>query len=419
MQYTRIAVLSLSFVLSACATTYPNNAEDQAAYHATKAQAALAKGNCTAASREIDVALARPTGNAKIKELFTGDPKARDCYYAYHEKRIADVSDGFQAAAAYAKLVTVKTPGIFSESQIGELFARLEKTVADGNTTGSVPFVLGDKLDYFPDLRSPSHQQIIIDRTISYLQKGSGVRRVAALMDYVLRVGLDSTEGKRIGSLLPTMNIRRDELDAVAKVFPKYAAVRKDEITARVLLQVKNGDRILADDLRQSLRDKVRGIEWVSSADPKTTVLTIERIRNDEKILPEQSQTIIYAQHEVDIMSAVLLMPRNASYIYEVVSGGAELEYGYVVTATADGKVIYDELIRGKVGGQYRRCQNARIQNVFGGTSSSGFVANDDMRQRCAGPSSASIEQLRQEVFSKIMDGVLKVPPIKLAHELN
>jgi hypothetical protein len=106
-------------------------------------------------------------------------------------------------------------------------------------------------------------------------------------MDYVLRVGLDSTEGKRIGSLLPTMNIRRDELDAVAKVFPKYAAVRKDEITARVLLQVKNGDRILADDLRQSLRDKVRGIELVSSADPKTTVLTIERIRNDEKIFAD------------------------------------------------------------------------------------------------------------------------------------
>ncbi|MEI2744968.1 MAG: hypothetical protein V9G22_05620 [Ottowia sp.] len=32
----------------------------------------------------------------------------------------------------------------------------------------------------------------------------------------------------------PTMNIRRDELDAVAKVFPKFAAARKEEITARV-----------------------------------------------------------------------------------------------------------------------------------------------------------------------------------------
>ena len=419
MQYSRIATFVLSLMLSACVTTYPKNAEDQAAYHASEAQAALAKGNCTAAGREMDVALSRPTGNAKIKELFASHPKARDCYYAYHEKQIADVSDAFQATAAYAKLAAVKPSGIFSDSQVGALFAKLEKTVADGNVTGSVSFVLSDKLEYFPELKSPSHQKIIIDRSISNLQKGSGVRPVAALMEYVLRVGLDSAEGKRIESLLPTLNIRRDELDSVAKVFPKYATDRRDEITARVLLQVKNGDRILADDLRLSLRDRVKGVEWVSSASPRTTVLTVERVRNDEKVLPEQSQTITYAQHEVDTMSAVLLMPRNASYIYEVVSGGAEIEYGYVVTAIADGKTIYDELIRGKVGGQYRRCQNSRIQNVFGGTSSAGFVANDDMRQRCAGPSSASIEQLRQEVFSKIMDGVLKVPPIKLAHELN
>jgi len=112
-------------------------------------------------------------------------------------------------------------------------------------------------------------------------------------------------------------------------------------------------------------------------------------------------------------------MPSNASYLYDVVSGGAEIEYGYVVSAVADSKTIYDEVIRGKVGGEYRSCQNARIQNVFGGVSSAGFVANDDMQRRCAGPSSASIDELRKEIFSKVVDGVLKVPPIKVAHELN
>jgi len=215
------------------------------------------------------------------------------------------------------------------------------------------------------------------------------------------------------------MNIRRDELDAVAKVFPKFAAARKEEITARVFLQVNNGDRLLSEDLLQTLRSRVRGVEWVPSVGPKITTLVIERLRNDEKTLPERSQTITYAQHEVNLLSAALLMPRNASYLYEVVSGGAEIEYGYVVSAVADGKTIYDEVIRGKVGGEYRRCQNARIQNVFGGVSSAGFVANDDMQQRCAGPSSASIDELRKEIFSKVVDGVLKVPPIKVAHELN
>jgi hypothetical protein len=112
-------------------------------------------------------------------------------------------------------------------------------------------------------------------------------------------------------------------------------------------------------------------------------------------------------------------MPRNASYLYEVVSGGAEIEYGYVISAIVDGKMVHDEVVRGKVGGEYQRCQNSRIQNVFGGVSSANFVANDDMKQRCASPSSASIEELRKDVFSKIVDGVLKVPKIKLVHDLN
>jgi len=303
---------------------------------------------------------------------------------------------------------------------VRELFTKLMKVVADGNTTGSVPFDLGDKIDLFPELKSPAHQQIIVNRSIKNLQgNGSGSRPVSALVEYVQRIGIDSVEGKRIESLLPSMNIRRDELDAVAKVFPKFAAARKEEITARVFLQVNNGDRLLSEDLLQTLRSRVRGVEWVPSVGPKITTLVIERLRNDEKTLPERSQTITYAQHEVNLLSAALLMPRNASYLYEVVSGGAEIEYGYVVSAVADGKTIYDEVIRGKVGGEYRRCQNARIQNVFGGVSSAGFVANDDMQQRCAGPSSASIDELRKEIFSKVVDGVLKVPPIKVAHELN
>ena len=74
---------------------------------------------------------------------------------------------------------------------------------------------------------------------------------------------------------------------------------------------------------------------------------------------------------------------------------------------------------RAPVGGEYRRCQNDRIQNVFGGVSSAGFVANEDMQRRCSGPNSLSMDELRRDIFSKIVDGVLKVPPIKIAHEMN
>lgn len=412
-------ILSLSVILSACAT-YPQSREDQATYHASEARSAISKGDSTNAANQIDVTLTRPTGDAKIKELFASYPKGRDYYLAYLEKSIVEVSSTYQAAAVFEKLLTVKSSGIFPEDQVRDLFTRLMKVVTDGNTTGSVPFDLGDKIDLFPELKSPAHQQIIANRSIKNLQgNGSGSRPVSALMEYVQRIGIDSEEGKRIETLLPTMNIRRDELDALAKVFPKYAATRKEEITARVFVQVKNGDRLLSEDLLQMLRSRVRGVEWVPSAGLKTTTLVIERLLNDEKILPERTQTITYSQGEVNFLASALLMPRNASYLYEVISGGAEIEYGYVVSAVADGKTIHDEVIRGKVGGEYRRCQNARIQNVFGGVSSAGFVANDHMQQQCAGPSSASIDELRKDIFSKVVDGVLKVPPIKATHELN
>lgn len=416
---TTATFLSLSIFLSACAT-YPQSREDQATYHASEARSAISKGDSTNAANQIDVTLTRPTGDAKIKELFASYPKGRDYYRAYLEKSIVDVSSANQAVAVFEKLSIVKSAGIFPEDQVRDLFVNLMKVVADGNTSGAVPFDLGDKIDFFPELKSSNHQRIIVNRSIKNLQSnGPGSRPVSALIEYAQRIGIDSVEGKRMVSLLPTMNIRRDELDVVAKVFPKFALARKEEITVRVFAQIKNGDRLLSDDILQTLRNKVRGVEWVPSAGPKITTLVIERLRSDEKTLPERSQTITYAQHEVNLLSAALLMPRNASYLYEVVSGGAEIEYGYVVSAVADGKTIYDEVIRGKVGGEYRRCQNKRIQNVFGGVSSADFVANDDMRQRCAGARSASIDELRKEVFSKVLDGVLNVPPIKVAHELN
>src|SRR5690606_7299664 len=159
----------------------------------------------------------------KIKELFASYPKGRDYYLAYLEKSIVEVSSAYQAAAAFEKLSTVKSAGILPEDQVRELFTKLMKVVTDGNTTGSVPFDLGDKIDLFPELKSPAHQQIIVNRSIKNLQgNGSGSRPVSALVEYVQRIGIDSVEGKRIESLLPSMNIRRDELDAVAKVFPKF-----------------------------------------------------------------------------------------------------------------------------------------------------------------------------------------------------
>lgn len=414
---TVLAVI-LSILVTACAT-YPESEEDQATFHVNEASTQITKGNSYQAGNEIEVALTRPTGKKKVEDLLRLQPKGREMYMAYVEKRIANIRGMLEAKAVLKVVSIASSSDIFTDDEAMGLWEQLYNTVADGNKGGWIPFNLNDDLDAFPVLKEPDHHQIIVDRAIANLQANSGVRLVPSLMEHVKQVGVDSVEGKRIEALLPTMQIRRDELDSVAVMFPRFVERRRGELTTQVLFQVKNGDRLIQEDILKALRAKVRGVEWVSAEAPNVTTLTIERVRHDERSLAERSQTITYSQYQVNLLGAALLMPRNASYLYEVVSGGAEIEYGYVINAQFDGATVHDELIRGNVKQEYRRCQNARIQNVFGGVSSAGFVANDEMRRACDGVGSVSLDKLRDDVFGKITDEVLKVPTIRVVHDAN
>ncbi len=90
------------------------------------------------------------------------------------------------------------------------------------------------------------------------------------LMRYVTSVGVDSDEGKRIEALLPTMNIKRSELDLVQTVYPKFVASLRERLSAFVFLQTKGGDRIFMEDLLQRCRTRIKGVEWSSTPGGKT-----------------------------------------------------------------------------------------------------------------------------------------------------
>lgn len=411
--------ISLVAILSACAThqTVPALPE-QGAYYTNGAREAFEKGDIPGFATQILTALSRPSGEQKVKEFFNAVPRAKAEFLDKLVNRPSIVWTIYQAADYLSDLRTVRAASIYPQTQIDGLIQQLNAMVAADNLSGKMNISLSDRTGDFPELASPQHQRAMADRSINTLQEGGGSRQIRELLEYVERSGAASAERERIEALLPTLKIKSSELVTIESVYPKFAAARREQITVPVFVTFKNSDRIVADDIGQLLRTKIRGITWLPAANEKSITLTIERVRNDEKIMPERKQTVTYAQHEVNAFAAVLLMPRNASYIYEVVSGGSEIEYGYVVKAESGGKVIHDELIRGKVGGEYRRCENARIQNVFGGVTSAGFVANPDQERACAGGRSYSIDELRTEVFGKIVDGVLNISPIKAAHDL-
>lgn len=422
MRYRNLLAVIAALLITGCFATYPQKPEDQATYHVDVASTEFEKGNHTAAGAHFESALDRPTGAAKVKEYFSSNPEAKALYLKRLKSNIQEISGTSTTNWAYDKIQAVKAAGIYSAAEIDSLLAQLNKTVADKNLSGDLDIDFDDlaKLATFPQLQSPEHQQAILDRTIKKLQNRNSYNRpIRELMSYVQKNGVDSPAGLKVASLLDTLNIRASELGVVGEAFSQYAAQRKEHMVARVHLVVKNADRLLADDIKTELRNNVRGVEWVAESGQKTITLVIERARNDEKILPDRTETITYSTSQVNIIEAALFMPRGASYLYDLSTGGAEIEYGYVINATLNDKAIHDEVVRGKVGGDYRRCQNARIQNVFGGVSPASFVANPDMQQRCSGSNSVSIDDLRKQVLAKLAQGVLNVAPIKMVHELN
>lgn len=417
-----LAIMGCCLLLAACVTTYPQKPEDQASYYVDAARGALEKNDVISFVSHINSALERPTGNPKVAALFAEAPRAKELFISKLEASITGVTGTSTANHTLERLKTAKSSSLFPQGTIEELIDKLNESMAERTRSGQLVFDLSDRvhLSQFPAMLTPEQKRLMLEQTIKRLQENrSGFRPIEALMAYVAQVGVNSSEGQQIGTLLDTLNIRRSELVDVERIFPAYVQKRKASMTAHVLLQVKNADRLFVDDLKSALQDKLKGIEWVREPGLGVITLVIERARNDERVIPERTETVTYATHQVGIFDAALFMPRGASYLFEQISGGAEIEYGYVVSALVDGKTIHDEVIRGKVGGEYRRCQNARIQNVFGGVNPAAFIANTDMQSRCSGSGAVSLDELRKQVLSAITNGVMRVRPIQDVHDMN
>ena len=414
-----IFLVLIALAVGGCATQ-PVDPAERATQEVTEAKEFYAKGDNSNANYRVDVALRMPTGAGKVASLFTRMPSAQSLYFGYAEAKIDKIADPGHADLNFDLIQAAKDGGALTTNQADTLVAKLNARVASGNIDGTIPFTLASNVIAFPHLKSADHQRVMLLRSIKYLQSDDQYRRpIGEVMQFAEKSGKGSKDWVFIEAALPTMKVRRTELDEVGRFYPEYAKIRLQQSTARVFFQIKNGDRLLADDILKTLRQNITGVDWAIAPGPGVTTLVIERIRNDEKTSAERTETITYAQHQVNLFSAALLMPRNASYLFEVISGGAEIEYGYAVNATLNSDVTYDDLVRGKVGGSYGRCQNARIQNVFGGVNPAGFIANDDMQMRCNGSQAVQMDDLRKEVLSKITSSVLKVPAIAAVHSMN
>jgi uncharacterized protein YceK len=402
-------------LLSGCASI-PNDPAQQGRYYAEQSRTELAKGDLVNGFWDMTRSLDR-LGGAEHMRAAASDPAVHSKLVEAIDKELTSSLSIDSAIRMNSVLEKIAAAKILSDGELAAARTKFAEYLVKGNESGMIAFTITPVVMSIPQLADPKQMNIVYERTIrSYQDRAFSARDMNTLVAYV------QSKPERLGDFkaaLPKMNVRASELDQVALLDPSFANNRKAQLSLKAHVSVKNADRLFADDVTSRLSQDIHGITWVSSEQPGALELVIERVRDSEKVLPVESRTVTYSYYQVDLLKAALLMPKNASYLFDLKSGGAELDFGYVVSAWKNGVKLQENVIRGKLGGSYRKCENARIVNVFGGISSAGFIANSDMESACSGQREISMESLRSELLGKISAGVGGIPEISEVHSMN
>ncbi len=409
-----LILIGTSMFLGGC-SLFHTTPEDQASYYINNAFNLYDENkDLSVACNQINMTFNLPTGDRKLAKAFSENPNYKDKYYSCISTRIDGLTSASSAIENRKILTRIGQLNIFDINTYNSLIRKIENNVYDGNINGVIPFTLNDSTHDFPKLLEPEQQKSIFNNSVKRLEIKEQARKklLEVIISFVNKSGVNSEYYNYLKSYLPTINFTKDEVKQLQNLYPDYSKTRMEELTVLVNFKLINGDRILYEDIFQAIKNKINGIEWVNETKDNVLEVIVEKIRNDEHVLPEHTQSITYSYWDVDPLNRIFNMPRDASFIYDVTSGGSEVEYGYAITANFNNKKIHDELVRGKITKEFGTCKNARVQNVFGGTTSANFIANSDMKNRCNLSSSVSIESLRSAVYNKISIAVLNIPKI-------
>ncbi|MGY0710224.1 hypothetical protein [Azospirillum argentinense] len=303
---------------------------------------------------------------------------------------------------------------LISQEDEQNILKEIDRLAAEANINNKIDFYYSDDIRLFPSLNAPEAQSIIFRRSVGKLATSNSPDNalIKGVFEKARASGAKSQDAAMVLAVLPSMKLTAEDLRKyVAPVFPEQAKRLLEERAVEVRLIIEPEDRLLYEDVATKLRTISPNLILITSGGAAVTV-TVKKLQWEERREPERNQSIVYSQGDVSLLAASLLMPRNASYQYDLTTGGIELAYAFEIKANGKGMPPYDHLLRNKIIRSWRSCSNARIQNVFGGIQRADFVANDHMRRTCNGDLPVSVDRLRDNVLDEVARSIEKIPAI-------
>lgn len=405
-----------SISLWGCASA-PKSQAEYADREVARAAEGFSKGSNDAATANLLGALAYETGASKVKGYLAANQQRQVSFIASVERQIEQTyypSDFSRLRSRLEMMANVQT---LSDGKERYLIDLVDNQIRKRNAANDLAFSLDD-LSTFAVLREPEQEVLIYRKTIKELQNPNRSIDASSLMKYLSGKGANSIQWQEVSDLLPTLNIRRNEISTVSTLYPEFARTHIKAITLNAAFEFKGGDRLISEDVYLALKNGIKGVAWSPSSIEMYRIV-VDRLRHEERQAPERIETVTYSNDQVNIVSAALLMPRGASYMFDLYSGTTEIDYGYSITAFKAGVMTHEEIVRGKIGDTYARCTNQRIQNVFGGTTAASFMANDDMVRRCSGPNEIKLDKLRSQVIDEVVKAVRRIPDVERVERIN
>uniref|UniRef100_Q46MB7 Uncharacterized protein n=2 Tax=Cupriavidus TaxID=106589 RepID=Q46MB7_CUPPJ len=164
----------------------------------------------------------------------------------------------------------------------------------------------------------------------------SYVAEVEAMADIAAEESPRGKIYKDFAVTLPTLRLTPSQAStgAVARNFGPEAEQSLAKRRGKIHLQIFPEDPLLQADLSAALGKKLPLAQFVDSATGAIPVV-VKKLRHEERVQPERTETVTVAQYNVNIVAAALLMPRNASYLYDKRTGGISLEYAYEIKGSS------------------------------------------------------------------------------------
>jgi len=406
-------------MLSGCITTgreYPKNEADQVQWYLDGVKEAYTVKNYSGIAYSISKAVTKTDGKKAVIRLFKKNPNIKTGLVNYLSTEITTVKNKSKFNRLREYVSTYDKHQLFESDKILKLQSHILSRIRTSNITGKIDWLLSDNIK-FEQPHSDKQNKIIFNRSLAYIENNKKTDELMPyLVNYLTSKQRTKQELQSAKNILKNASLRRAHVVQLKTIYPDLVKEYLDKMEIKIQLTIVPQDRLLEEDLRAKLvnaSEYYKVLRYGEESQSKTVNITVEKLLEKERQIPVQTQTISYTEHEVDFFESAFYMPRNSTYMFDLVEGGVELEYGYVVRLEYSNEKLIDDVVRGTLHENFTNCKNKRIVNVFGGTSSPNFIANDHMQSMC--DSSANLQPSYQDLKDRVQDLLVdKITSVKI-----